>query len=119
MLSIFVYLGNQPKSRLSRLTSATRDAEIARAAGALHYPEVSVREAAPGLNYFHDGIAISGAEIIGAFKFAFTQTGHRADMRLGEVADMDVIANARAVGCIVVITINGDVGPAARRSIEN
>jgi len=85
------------------------DGGIAGAAGEEFFGDVAAGEAADGGEDFADGVACAGADVEGAAGDA-SDFLEGAKMGLRDVQDVDVIADAGAVGSGVVGAKNIDVG---------
>lgn len=72
-----------------------------------------------GVDDFQHAVAASCAEVEGADAFGAVQPAQRAEVGVGEVADVEVVAHAGAVGCRVVAAEYPDVGLPAGRHLGN
>lgn len=63
----------------------------------------------------HDGVAVADAKVVACAGIFF----ERKDVRGGEVDDVDEVADAGAVGCGVLVAIDGDFFGLAERNFED
>jgi len=95
-----------------------QDGGIAGTAGEEFFGDVAAGEAAGGGEDFADGVAGAGADVEGGAGDA-GESLEGAQMGLRDVEDVDVIADAGAVGSGIVVAKNGDVGGAGLDSLQN
>ena len=95
-----------------------QDGGIAGTAGEEFFGDVAAGEAAGGGEDFADGVAGAGADVEGGAGDA-AEFLEGAEMGLRDVEDVDVIADAGAVGSGIVAAKNGDVGGAGLDSLQD
>jgi len=70
-------------------------------------------------DHFLDGVASAVAQVVDHAVTAVQQGAQRQGVGRGQVADMDIIADAGAVRCGVVVTVDGDEFPLAKGNLED
>ena len=67
-----------------------------------------------GLDHVHDGISLRIGQVERATRATGEKILKRADMRIGNIRHMDIIADAGAIRCFIVVAIDGHCRPVTR-----
>ena len=67
-----------------------------------------------GLDHVHDGISLRISQVERGTQATGEKILKRADMRIGNIRHMDIIADAGAIRCFIVVAIDGHCRPVTR-----